>query len=73
MTNATVTGTAVVKGSSDIKVKFDGRESELIVDPGVPVTRIEPANIGLVRASEKVRLRVERTANGVSVDRIMPQ
>ncbi len=29
MTNATVTGTAIVNGSNDIKVKFKGGESEL--------------------------------------------
>jgi hypothetical protein len=73
MTNATVAGTAVVNGSNDIGVKFDGGESELILDPGVPVTRIEPANIDLVRAGEKVRLRGQRTADGMSIDRITIQ
>src|ERR1700730_5747559 len=41
MTNATVTGTAIVEGSNNIKVKFKGGGSELIVEPGGTVTRID--------------------------------
>jgi hypothetical protein len=73
MTNATVTGTAIVNGSNDIKVKYAGGESELVLDPGVPVTRIEPADIGLVRPGVKVRLQGERTAAGASIRRIAVQ
>src|SRR4029077_17971793 len=60
MTNATVTGAVVVNGSNDIKVKFDGGESALIIDPGIPVTRIDTADIGLVRSGMKVRVRGAR-------------
>ncbi len=70
MTNATVTGTVVVSGSNDIKVKFEGGESELILDPGVPVTRINSADRSLVKSGAKVRLRGVRTADGASVNRI---
>jgi hypothetical protein len=70
MTNATVTGTVVVSGSNDIKVKFEGGESELILDPGVPVTRIDSADRSLVKSGAKVRLRGVRTADGASVNRI---
>jgi hypothetical protein len=73
MTNATVTGTAVVNGSNDIRVKFDGGESDLIVDPGIPVTRIDTADIGLVRSGVKVRVRGERSADGASINRITVQ
>jgi len=73
MTNATVTGAAVVSGSNDLKVKFAGGESELIVDPGVPVTRIDLADKNLVKSGVKVRLQGVRTADGASVSRITLQ
>ena len=44
MTNATVSGAAIVNGSNIITVKFQGGDSELILDPGVPVTAILPAD-----------------------------
>jgi hypothetical protein len=73
MTNATVTGAAVVNGSNDIKVRFQGGESELIVDPGVPVTRIDAADISLVKHGVKVQLRGVRTEDGASINRIAIQ
>ena len=73
MTNATVTGTAVVNGSNDIRVRFEGGESELIVDPDVPVTRIDTADIGLVRNGVKVRARGVRTADSANINRITIQ
>ena len=36
MTNATVTGVAMVGDSGSVKVKLPNSESELVVDPGVP-------------------------------------
>jgi hypothetical protein len=73
MTNATVTGAAVVSGSNNIKVKFEGGESELILDPGIPVTRIDVANKSLVKSGLKVRVRGVRTADSASVNRITIQ
>jgi hypothetical protein len=73
MTNATVTGTAIVNGSNDIRVKFDGGESDLVLDPGIPVTRIDTADIDLVRSGVKVRVRGVRTADGASINRITVQ
>jgi hypothetical protein len=73
MTNATVTGAVVVNGSNNIRVKFDGGESDLILDPGIPVTRIDTADIGLVRSGVKVRVRGVRTAEGANVNRITVQ
>jgi len=73
MTNATVTGAAIVNGSNDISVKYNGGASELVVDPGVPITRIVVADIGLVRPGVKVRVRGARGADGASVNRIMVQ
>ncbi len=73
MTNATVTGTAIVEGSNNIKVKFKGGESELIVDPGVPVTRIDTADKSLVKDGVKVRVQGVRNADGASVSRITVQ
>ena len=73
MTNATVTGAAVVNGSNDIKVKFQGGESELILDPGVPVTRLDVADPALLKAGVKVRLQGVQTADGPAVSRITIQ
>ena len=70
MTNATVTGAAVVGGSNNLKVKFAGGESELTVDPGIPVVRIDAADRNLVVAGAKVRVQGTRTAEGVLVTRI---
>ena len=74
MTNATVTGAAVVNGSNNIKVKLaNGAESELILDPGVPVTRIDAADRALVKAGAKVRVQGTREADGGVVNRVTLQ
>lgn len=70
MTNATVTGAAVVNGSNNIKVKFAGGESELVLDPGVPVTRIDAADKSLVKSGVKVRAQGVRAADGGTITRI---
>jgi hypothetical protein len=66
MTNATVAGTALASGSNTLEVTFRGGRSELVVDPGVPVTRIEPADRALLAAGAKVRVQV----NGGTATRI---
>ncbi len=68
MTNATVAGTALANGSNTLKVTFPGGESELVVDPGVPVTRIEPGDRALLVPG--ARVRAQRGADGAAV-RIM--
>lgn len=73
MTNATVTGAAVVGGSNNLKVKFPGGESELIIDPGVPVTRMDAADRSLVKTGVKVRVQGSRSADGAVVNRITIQ
>lgn len=73
MTNATVTGTAVANGSNTIQVRFEGGVSELVVDPGIPVTRIDAVDRSLVKAGAKVLVRGERAADGASVNRITIQ
>ena len=73
MTNAIVAGTAVVNGSDDIEVKFAGGESELILDPSVPVTRIEVVDKSLVKPGAKVRLQGVRDAHGGAVNSIAIQ
>ncbi|MFM9971188.1 MAG: hypothetical protein ACKVQK_22570 [Burkholderiales bacterium] len=70
MTNATVTGTAIVGGSNNIKVKYQGGESELILNPGVPVTAILPVDRSLVKAGAKVRVQGAKNADGVLINRI---
>ena len=73
MTNATVTGTAIVGGSNNMKVKFPGGESELILDPGVPVFAITPVDKGMVKAGTKVRVQGVKTADGSVANRITLQ
>jgi hypothetical protein len=73
MTNATVTGTAIVGGSNTIKVKFAGGESELIISPGVPVTAIVPGDRALVTPGVRVRVQGAKTADGAVVNRITLQ
>jgi hypothetical protein len=70
MTNATVTGTAIVSGTNTIKVKFPGGESELILVPGVPVTAIVPADKSLVKAGAKVLVQGVKTTDGALINRI---
>ena len=73
MTNATVTGTAIVGGSNNIKVKFPGGESEMILDPGVPVTMIVAADRGAVKAGAKVRVQGTKADGAPQVTRITLQ
>jgi hypothetical protein len=73
MTNATVTGTAVVHGSNDLVVRFHGGESELVVDPGVPITRIDVADKNLVKSGVRVRVQGSRMADGGAISRITLQ
>jgi hypothetical protein len=73
MTNATVTGTAIVNGSNEMKVKFKGGESELVLDPGVPVTEIVPAEPSMIKPGAKVRVQGVKTAEGAMVNRITLQ
>ena len=71
MTNATVT--VMAGGSNDIKVKLPNGESELILDPGVPVTAIVPAEKGMVKAGDKVQVNGIKTADGEVAQRIIIQ
>lgn len=82
MTNAVVSGTAVVNGSNVMKVKFGpsqiggggttypGGESDLILDPGVPVFKFTDANASIVKAGGKVRVQGLRNAEGALANRI---
>ena len=70
MTNATVSGTAIIGGSNNIRVKFPGGESELILDSGIPVTAVVPLHPSLLNAGDKVRLQGANTSDGVLIHRI---
>ena len=73
MTNATVTGAAIINGSNNIRVKFDGGESELILDPGVPVTAIVPIERDAVKPGAKVRVQGTKTGDESMINRITLQ
>lgn len=73
MTNATVTGTVMQGGSNNIKVKLPNGESELVLDPGVPVTAIVPVDKGMVKAGTKVQVNGIKTAEGQVVQRVIIQ
>lgn len=70
MTNATVSGTAIIGGSNNIRVTFPGGESELILDSGIPVTAVVPLHPSLLKAGDKVRLQGANTSDGVLIHRI---
>lgn len=82
MTNATVTGTAIVNGSNVMKVKFGpsqiggagttypGGESDLVLDPGVPVFKFTDSDKSIVKVGGKVRVQGVRNAEGEIVNRI---
>ncbi len=72
MTNATVSGTAIVNGSNVMRVKFPGGESDLVLDPDpkVPVLRFTDTDRGAVKAGAKVRVQGVRNADGATLNRI---
>jgi hypothetical protein len=82
MTNATVTGTVIANGSNVMKVKFGpsqiggagttypGGESDLILDPGVPVLKFTDTDRNAVKAGAKVRIQGVRNAEGAMTNRI---
>ncbi len=74
MTNAVVTGAAVSNGSNHITVHLSsGKDSELVLDPGVPVTRIDEVDSSLVKAGAKVRVQGTRTGSNAVVNRVTIQ
>jgi len=85
MTNATVTGTAIVNGSNSMRVKFGpsqiggsgttypAGESDLILDPNVPVLKFTDADSSIVKAGAKVRVQGVRNAEGATVNRVTIQ
>jgi hypothetical protein len=85
MTNATVTGTAIVSGSNAMRVKFGpsqiggsgttypAGESDLVLDPNVPVLKFTDADSSIVKAGAKVRVQGVRNAEGATVNRVTIQ
>jgi len=85
MTNATVTGTAIVNGSNTMRVKFGpsqiggsgttypAGESDLILYPNVPVLKFTDADSSIVKAGAKVRVQGVRNAEGATVNRVTIQ
>ena len=85
MTNATVTGTAIVSGSNAMRVKFGpsqiggsgttypAGESDLVLDPNVPVLKFTDADGSIVKAGAKVRVQGVRNAEGATVNRVTIQ
>ena len=82
MTNATVMGTAIVSGSNAMRVKFGssqiagsgttypGGESDLILDPNVPVMKFTDADGSIVKAGVHVRVQGVKNADGSIVNRV---
>src|SRR4029077_18832235 len=66
MTNATVTGTAILNGSNVMKVKFPGGESDLILDPdpNIPVLKMTDTDKGAIKVGGKVRIQGLKNADG---------
>ena len=64
MTNATVTGVAMVGTSGDVKVKLPNMEFELVVDPGTPVTAIVAASKDELKSGVKVQVMGTKADDG---------
>ena len=73
MTNAPVTGAAVADGSNNVKVKLASGDSELVVDPGVPVTRIDEVDRSLVKPGGSVRVQGTKDGDIATAIRITLQ
>jgi hypothetical protein len=56
-----------------LTVKFRGGDSELVVDPGVPVTRIDVVDKGAVKSGARVRVPGVRNADGATANQITLQ
>ena len=72
MTNATVSGTALVNGSNVMRVKFPGGESDLVLDPdpNIPVLKFTDTDRNAIHVGGKVRVQGVRNAEGEIVNRI---
>jgi hypothetical protein len=82
MTNATVTGTAIVNGSNVMRVKFGDSqiggkgttypagESDLVLDPNVPVLKFTDVTSAAVKVGGKIRVQGIRNAQGEIANRI---
>ncbi len=73
MTNATVTGTANLEGHNTIRVQFPGGNAELILDPGVPITKLVPVDRTALHPGAAVRAQVVPTPDGKQITRIILQ
>ncbi len=73
MTNATVTGAAVVNGSDTMEVTFPGGQSELVLAPGVPVTRIDAVDRSLMKIGTHVRVQGNEAGSEIAASRITLQ
>lgn len=73
MTNATVTGTAMRAGNGQIQVRFKGGDSELVVAPDVPVSRIEITPVTALAKGEQVRVLSQESPEGPQATRIAIQ
>ena len=70
MTNATVIGTVLANGSNTLQVRFPGGDSELVVDPGVLVVRIDAVDRSMLKPGLKVRVQGARNGDGMTASRI---
>jgi hypothetical protein len=82
MTNATVTGTAIVNGSNVMRVKFGpskiggagatypGGESELVLDPNVPVLKFTDTDANAIHVGGQVRVQGVKNAQGEIVNTV---
>ncbi len=64
MTNAAVTEVVTAPAGRTLKVKFKGGESELVVDPSVPITAVVVADASALKPGEKVFVMAIAGADG---------
>ncbi len=72
MTNATVSDVAGAAGGKKLELTYQGGKQTVIVPPGVPVVRLEPADRAAIRQGERVFAAGARQPDGsVAVDRMV--
>ena len=64
MTNATVSGVAMVGENGTVKVKLPNMESELIVEPGTPVTAVVAGDKEMVKVGAGVLISGSKNPDG---------
>lgn len=71
MTNATVEQVVSASGRGVLMTKYPGGTTEIVVDPGTPITAIETLGRAALKPSVSISVRPEKAADGSFTARIV--